>query len=269
MKRGEKSCAITGSPPGRGFDVGYCSRKARALPDATNWDADTLDWAKHLAELVLIVRSGDLAAKVLIARARLRRGEKEEAAAILEELRARKPESFAGGGRRGGLVSSLQVTRGTVPLRFEPARSGTQVFQSFRQSPKSAEPIPSTKWARHANSSAIVCGPRSCTNTSSPSKAIRWRLMPRMPSSGWERDNDRATGCQQRRFQITLAPKLAEKEVNDRIAAAMAVGARYQRGRILWLDSLIGNDHEKRTKHWKVMRPLRASQSDYRLGHHV
>ena len=56
-----------------------------ALLDSKNWDLDTLDWAQHLAELARVVQPEGLAAKVLVARARLRRGEKEGAVALLEE----------------------------------------------------------------------------------------------------------------------------------------------------------------------------------------
>jgi tetratricopeptide (TPR) repeat protein len=78
-----------------GFDVAYCLRKAKALLDLKNWDLDTLDWAQHLAELARVVQPESLAAKVLVARARLRRGEKDEAVTLLEQIRSPKPEQFA------------------------------------------------------------------------------------------------------------------------------------------------------------------------------
>jgi tetratricopeptide (TPR) repeat protein len=81
----------------RGLDVAYCLKKARLLLDAKNWDLDTLDWAQHLAELARVLQPESLSAKALVARARLRRGEKEEAMALLEEVRSPKPERFASG----------------------------------------------------------------------------------------------------------------------------------------------------------------------------
>src|SRR5439155_5857867 len=80
-----------------GLDVAYCLKKARLLLDAKNWDLDTLDWAQHLAELARVLQPESLSAKVLVARARLRRGEKDEAVGLLEEVRSPKPERFASG----------------------------------------------------------------------------------------------------------------------------------------------------------------------------
>ncbi len=77
------------------FDVGYCLRKARQLLDMKNADLDLLDWAQHLVEVVRIVQPENVGARVLLARARLRRGEVPEAVALLEETRAPKPERFA------------------------------------------------------------------------------------------------------------------------------------------------------------------------------
>ena len=81
----------------RGLDLAYCLKKARGLLDAKHWDLDTVDWAQHLAELARVLQPDSLAAKVLVARARLRRGEKDEAFALLEEVRSPKPERFASG----------------------------------------------------------------------------------------------------------------------------------------------------------------------------
>jgi tetratricopeptide (TPR) repeat protein len=78
-----------------GFDVAYCVNKARTLLGARELDLDALDWAQHLADVALAAKPDSVAARVLLARARLRRGEKQEAAALLEELRAGKPEQFA------------------------------------------------------------------------------------------------------------------------------------------------------------------------------
>jgi tetratricopeptide (TPR) repeat protein len=77
------------------LDVAYCLGKARKLLDAKNWDLDTLDWAQHLVQLVRVVQPDNRTAKQLEARARLRRGEKEEAIALLEEIRTPRPEKFA------------------------------------------------------------------------------------------------------------------------------------------------------------------------------
>jgi tetratricopeptide (TPR) repeat protein len=78
-----------------GFDVAYCLRKARSLLDVRGGDLDLVDWAQHLTELAVLVTPESLATKVLLARIKLRRGEKEEAAAILDDVYRNKPEKFA------------------------------------------------------------------------------------------------------------------------------------------------------------------------------
>src|SRR5207247_2106461 len=77
------------------FDVGYCLRKARSLLDPRETDLDLLDWAEHLLRLAMVVEPENRLAKVLLARAQLRRGEREEALGLLEGARTPKPESFA------------------------------------------------------------------------------------------------------------------------------------------------------------------------------
>ncbi len=77
------------------FDVGYCLRKARALLDHPAADLDAIDWAGHLLDLALVVQPASIAARMLRARIHLRKGEKDEAAALLENLHTNKPERFA------------------------------------------------------------------------------------------------------------------------------------------------------------------------------
>jgi tetratricopeptide (TPR) repeat protein len=77
------------------FDVGYCLRKARSVLEMKNLDADLLDWAQHLIELARVAQPDGVTPRLLLARARLRRGEVQEAAALLEEVRNPKPERFA------------------------------------------------------------------------------------------------------------------------------------------------------------------------------
>jgi tetratricopeptide (TPR) repeat protein len=77
-----------------GFDLAYCLNKSRTLLNLREIDLDTLDWAQHLADLAFAVRPESVTARVLLARAKLRRGEKEQATALLEDLRAHKPEKL-------------------------------------------------------------------------------------------------------------------------------------------------------------------------------
>jgi tetratricopeptide (TPR) repeat protein len=78
-----------------GFDVAYCLEKARTLLNLRDIDLDTLDWAEHLADLAYAVKPESVQARVLLARARLRRGDRDQAAALLQEVHAQKPEKFA------------------------------------------------------------------------------------------------------------------------------------------------------------------------------
>jgi tetratricopeptide (TPR) repeat protein len=77
------------------IDTDYCLRKARSLLDFKDGDLDLIDWAQHLADLVSVVKPESVAAKVLRARALRRKGEIDQAQALLENAYAPKPEKFA------------------------------------------------------------------------------------------------------------------------------------------------------------------------------
>jgi tetratricopeptide (TPR) repeat protein len=78
-----------------GFDFDYCLRRTRTVLDGKLTDPEWLDVAAHLIQLALVVKPDRLTAKVLYARVRLRYGEREEAIALLEQVREPKPEHFA------------------------------------------------------------------------------------------------------------------------------------------------------------------------------
>lgn len=73
------------------FDVDYCVTKTTQLLDSRNNDLEVLDWATHLIELARVMKPNDLVAMVQEARCRLRRGEREEALKLLEDVREKKP----------------------------------------------------------------------------------------------------------------------------------------------------------------------------------
>src|SRR5262249_31128803 len=79
------------------IDVGYCLHKAGQLLGARELDYELLDWAQHLVELVLALKPDSIPGRVLLARAKLRRGERDEAVALLESVRSPKPEKFGSG----------------------------------------------------------------------------------------------------------------------------------------------------------------------------
>jgi tetratricopeptide (TPR) repeat protein len=77
------------------IDVRYCLAKARQVVEHRESDFDTLDWAIHLIELAEVVQPGGIATRVMLARAKLRRGERDEAVTLLESVRSPKPKKFA------------------------------------------------------------------------------------------------------------------------------------------------------------------------------
>jgi tetratricopeptide (TPR) repeat protein len=77
------------------IDASYCLTKAGQLLNARDLDYELLDWAQHLIELALALKPESIAGRVMLARAKLRRGERDEAVELLESVRAPKPEKFA------------------------------------------------------------------------------------------------------------------------------------------------------------------------------
>jgi tetratricopeptide (TPR) repeat protein len=76
-------------------DSRYCLTKARQILDHRDADLDSLEWAQHLLELAFVLEPESIPARVLLARARLRRGERAEAVSLLESVFEPKPEAFA------------------------------------------------------------------------------------------------------------------------------------------------------------------------------
>jgi tetratricopeptide (TPR) repeat protein len=120
-----------------GFDVDYCLKKARALLDGKNWDLDTLDWAEHLAALASVVRPDSQAGKVLVARARLRRGEKQEAVALLEAVRLPRPEKFASGEDQDAWYLACKLLGDLYLHDLARPDLAVECLRSFRESTKS------------------------------------------------------------------------------------------------------------------------------------
>jgi tetratricopeptide (TPR) repeat protein len=68
------------------FDVKYCVRKAKELLDKRNTDLDVIDWALHLTKLALVMQPKNINALVQKARCHLRRGERDDALKVLEDV---------------------------------------------------------------------------------------------------------------------------------------------------------------------------------------
>jgi tetratricopeptide (TPR) repeat protein len=79
-----------------GLDADYCLNKARQVLANRNSDLDSIDWALHLADLTCVLRPKNLEPRLLAARARLWKGERDEALRMLEDLREAKPEKMSG-----------------------------------------------------------------------------------------------------------------------------------------------------------------------------
>jgi hypothetical protein len=118
------------------FDVAYCLQKAQALL-RSNADLDLLDWAQHLADLAQVARPASQAVKVVRARILLQRGERDQAQALLEDVRVNKPEKFASGDDEDAWFSACKLL-GTMYLNeLNRADLAVECFQEFRKSPKS------------------------------------------------------------------------------------------------------------------------------------
>lgn len=68
------------------FDVAYCVAKAKQVTDLKEADLDTLDWGLHLARLARAVRPDSQSAVLAEARLLLRKGERDAALTLLEDL---------------------------------------------------------------------------------------------------------------------------------------------------------------------------------------
>jgi tetratricopeptide (TPR) repeat protein len=121
----------------KGFDVGYCLRKARTLLDTKDVDLDIIDWAQHLTELARVILPESLTAKILLARALRRRGEIDQYRAILEEVYNNKPERFASGEDEEAWFLSCRLLGETYLYELGRPELAVACFNAFRKSAKS------------------------------------------------------------------------------------------------------------------------------------
>ncbi|MBX3397467.1 MAG: hypothetical protein KF873_01890 [Gemmataceae bacterium] len=75
----------------RFFDVDYCARKAKAILDQREVEADSLEWALHLVRLAKVMKPKGTGVRHAEARCLLRQGDRDAALAVLEDLREDKP----------------------------------------------------------------------------------------------------------------------------------------------------------------------------------
>jgi tetratricopeptide (TPR) repeat protein len=119
------------------FDVNYCLQKSEWALKSSNGDLDMVDWAQHLADLAQAAQPGSLSARVLRARALLSRGEKDQAQAMLEEVRANKPEKFASGQDEDAWYTSCKILGNMYLHELNQPQRAVECFLDFRKSPKS------------------------------------------------------------------------------------------------------------------------------------
>jgi tetratricopeptide (TPR) repeat protein len=119
------------------LDANYCLTKCRQVLSGRSTDLETIEWALHLADLACILKPKSYEARFLAARARLWKGERDEALRQLEDLRDRKPEKFESGNDEDAWFR-LNQTLGDLYLN-EYSRPDLAVpcYLEFRKSSKS------------------------------------------------------------------------------------------------------------------------------------
>jgi tetratricopeptide (TPR) repeat protein len=118
-----------------GFDFDYCLRRTRTVLDGRLTDPEWLDVASHLIQLALVVKPDSLTAKVLYGRVRLRFGERDEAIALLEQVRSPKPEHFAGDDEDAWFIACQLL--GDLYMEAGRPDAAVECLTEFRKSAKS------------------------------------------------------------------------------------------------------------------------------------
>jgi predicted Zn-dependent protease len=122
---------------GKIFDAAYCRHKARSLLDMKSSDLDLLDWAQHLAELAQAAEPAGLTARTLRAWCLLRRGEKDQAVALFEEVRAAKPEKFPSGEEEEAWYLTCRLLGDLYLYDLHRPELAVSCYQDYRKSSKS------------------------------------------------------------------------------------------------------------------------------------
>jgi tetratricopeptide (TPR) repeat protein len=117
------------------FDANYCKQKARWLLEHMGEDLELLDWATHLADLAQTAEPSGMAVGVLRARILRRRGENDQALALLEQVHQNKPEKFASSEEEEAWYLSCRML-GDLYLNSRPDQA-VLCFQEYRKHGKS------------------------------------------------------------------------------------------------------------------------------------
>src|SRR5262249_38351172 len=119
------------------FDQTYAANKARSLLDVRDADVELIDWAEHLAKLLTVLQPEGVVGKVLLARALLRRGERDQAVAILEALRNPKPERFATSDDEEAWYLATRLLGELYLFELDRPDAAVPCFVDYRKSAKS------------------------------------------------------------------------------------------------------------------------------------
>jgi tetratricopeptide (TPR) repeat protein len=122
---------------GGGFDFEYCLAKSKSLLDHRDADMEIIDWAHHLVRLAQAAKAGDIRARVMLGRTLLRRGERDEAVKLLEEIRTAKPAKFASTDEEESWYLACQLLGRVYLDELGKPDLAVQCFQEFRHSSKS------------------------------------------------------------------------------------------------------------------------------------
>lgn len=120
----------------KGFDVSFCLVRSKQILDGRFDDPDWIEFARHLAELAMVLEPENRVARVLLGKGLLRQGERTRARELFELARNPKPEKFAGSDDEDAWYSSCQLLA-DIYLELEMFQEAVNCLQDFRKSPKS------------------------------------------------------------------------------------------------------------------------------------
>ncbi|MFL5331105.1 MAG: tetratricopeptide repeat protein [Gemmataceae bacterium] len=124
-------------PLRQAVDLDYCIATARRIVDMRDADAPLLDWAKHLLDVVITLRPGDIPARVLSARMGLRLGDRERVLQMLEDVRHDKPPRFASSADEDAWQQANKLLGDLYLNEYDRPDLAVQCFTDYRSSSRS------------------------------------------------------------------------------------------------------------------------------------
>ena len=120
----------------KGFDVSFCLFRSKQILDGRYEDPDWIEFARHLAELAMVLEPENRMARVLLGKGLLRQGERTRARELFELARNPKPEKFTGSDDEDAWYSSCQLLA-DIYMELDMFQEAVNCLQDFRKSPKS------------------------------------------------------------------------------------------------------------------------------------